>query len=59
MKNKIFDCVKMTRDIRDKLYEKKKDKSFKEFTRILCKEARKSTLWKNLKIVNQAKEIIL
>jgi hypothetical protein len=29
-KKKTFDCVKMTRDIRDKIYEQNKGKSHKE-----------------------------
>lgn len=50
MKNKNFDCVKMTREIRDKLYEENKGKGLKEFADILVKEAHKSLLWKNIKI---------
>lgn len=49
MKNKNFDCVKMTRDIRDKLYEENEGKGLKEFADILVKEAHKSLLWKNIK----------
>ena len=49
MKNKNFDCVKMTRDIRDKLYEENKEKGLKELADILVKEAHKSLLWKNVK----------
>ena len=45
MKNKHFDCVKMTRDIRDKLYEQNKGKSLKEFTDTLIQESHKSLLW--------------
>jgi hypothetical protein len=55
MKNKSFDCVKMTRDIRDKLYEQNKGKSLKEFADILVKEAHRSSLWKNLKIASKTK----
>ena len=47
MKNKSFDCVKMTRDIRDNLYKQNKDKSLREFADTLVKEARNSLLWKN------------
>ena len=50
MKNKNFDCVKMTRDIRDNLYEQNKSKSLKEFTDILIKESHKSSLWKRILI---------
>jgi len=48
MKNKNFDCVKMTRDIRDNLYEQNKSKSLKEFTDILIKESHESSLWKRI-----------
>jgi len=50
MKNKNFDCVKMTREIRDKLYEENKGKGLKEFADILVKESHKSLLWKNIEI---------
>lgn len=53
MKIKSFDCVQMTRDIRDKLYEQNKDKSLKEFTDFLIKEAHKSLLWKKLNLVSK------
>ena len=49
MKNKHFDCVKMTRDIRDKLYEQNKGKSLKEFTDTLIQESHKSLLWQRIK----------
>lgn len=55
MKNKNFDCVKMTRDIRDKLYEQNKDKTLRELADILVKEAHKSLLWKNIKMVDKTK----
>ncbi|MBU1753327.1 hypothetical protein KKG56_05670 [bacterium] len=45
MKNKNFDCVKMTREIRNKLYEENKGKGLKEYANILVKEAHKSLLW--------------
>jgi hypothetical protein len=52
---KSFDCVKMTRDIRDDLYKKYgKGKSLKEFGEILSQEARKSPLWKGLNIVEKS-----
>jgi hypothetical protein len=54
MKNKKFDCVKMTRDIRDKFYEQYKDKNLNEFADILEQEARKSPLWKGLNVVEKA-----
>ena len=47
MKNKNFDCVKMTREIRDRLYEENTGKGLKEFADILVKEAHKSLLWEN------------
>jgi hypothetical protein len=51
---KSFDCVKMTRDIRDGLYEKySKGKTLKEFGETLAREARKSPLWKGLDIKNK------
>ncbi|MBM4054404.1 MAG: hypothetical protein FJ264_07005 [Planctomycetes bacterium] len=50
MKNKSFDCVKMTRDIRDKLYAQNKGKSLAAFADTLVKEAHKSSLWKKIKI---------
>ncbi|MBN2547262.1 MAG: hypothetical protein JXB50_15780 [Spirochaetes bacterium] len=55
MKNKKFDCVKMTRDIRDELYKKNKDKSLKDFADILVKESHKSHLWKSLNEILKAK----
>jgi hypothetical protein len=55
MKNKNFDCVKMTRDIRDKLYEQNKGRSLNEFADILVKEAHVSSLWKNVKVVSKSK----
>lgn len=48
--NKKFDCVKMTREIRDNLYNKNKDKSLEEFADMLAQEARKSPLWQGLKV---------
>jgi len=51
---KSFDCVKMTRDIRDELYEKYgKGKTSKEFAETLSREARKSPLWKGLNVVEK------
>jgi hypothetical protein len=50
MKNKKFDCVQMTRNIRDLLYERNKSKDLKEFADILVKEAHGSPLWKKLKL---------
>lgn len=55
MKSRSFDCVKMTRDIRDKLYEQNKGKSLSEFADTLVKEAHKSLLWKNINLVNKKK----
>jgi hypothetical protein len=55
MKNKSFDCVKMTRDIRDKLYEENKGKSLKEFADSLIEEAHKSILWKKINLVDKTK----
>ena len=55
MKNKNIDSVKMTRLIRDKFYEQHKNKSLKEFTRILIKEAHESSLWKNPIVSNKTK----
>ncbi len=49
-KIKDFDCVKMTREIRDNLYKKKKDKSLEEFADMLAVQARNSLLWQGLKI---------
>ena len=59
MKNKSFDCVKMTRDIRDKLYEQNKGKSLREFADILVKEAHKSLLWKKIRLVDKTKTVII
>lgn len=56
MKNKKFDCVKMTRDIRDNLYEQYKNLSLKDFTDILIKESHKSKLWK--KSMNKKNSLI-
>ena len=49
MMNKKFDCVKMTRDIRDKFYEENKEHSLKDFSDKIAKKARNTSLWKNLK----------
>jgi hypothetical protein len=54
-KTKSFDCVKMTREIRDNLYKQKKDKSLSEFADILARDAHKSSLWKGLKIATKSK----
>ncbi|MCR4292243.1 MAG: hypothetical protein NUV76_05145 [Candidatus Kuenenia sp.] len=59
MKNKSFDCVKMTRDIRDKLYEQNKGKSLREFADTLVKEAHKSLLWKKVKLVDKTRTVII
>ncbi len=53
IKNKSFDCVKMTREIRDKLYEQNKNKNLKEFADLLVKESHKSSLWSELKVLNK------
>ena len=55
MKNKNFDCVKMTRDIRDKLYKENKGKNLNEFADNLVKEAHKSLLWKKLTVAGKLK----
>ncbi|GEM_PF-2131794 len=57
MKNKEFDCVKMTRNIRDKLYEQNKGKSLKEYADTLVREAHKSPLWKKVIIDNNSRLI--
>ena len=49
MKNKDFDCVEMTRSIRNELYEKYKDLSIDDRIIRLVDDARKSTLWKKIK----------
>lgn len=55
MMNKKFDCVKMTRDIRDTLYHENKGRSLKEFAEMLAKDAHKSDLWKNIKVLSKLK----
>ena len=45
MKQKKFDCVRMTREIRDELFRKKEGRSLKDFTSILVREARRSALY--------------
>jgi len=50
-----FDCVKMTREIRDNFYKQKKDKSLNEFADLLTRDAHKSSLWKGLKIIAKSK----
>jgi len=53
MKNKNIDCVKMTRDIRDKLYKQNKNKSLKAYAGALVKEAHKSPLWKKINLTSK------
>jgi hypothetical protein len=53
--NKNFDCVKMTREIRDKLYEENKGKNSREYLRTLSQEAHKSPLWKGLNVVEKTR----
>ena len=48
-KEKKFDCVKMVRIIRDKMYEEHKDKSTNEFVEFIKLEAQKNPLWKKLR----------
>lgn len=48
-RNKDFDCVEMTRKIRDKLYEEHKDLNYTELAKALSDEAKKSELWKKIK----------
>ncbi len=55
LKNKNIDCVKMTRDIRDEIYSRNKDKSLKDFAKTLVEEAHKSVLWKNVKVIGKMK----
>ena len=50
-KTKTFDCVKMVRDIRDKMYEEHIDKTTSEFIEYIKSEAQKNPLWKKLKRV--------
>ena len=44
-KDKKFDCVKMTRSIREKLYEEHKDLNKVEYLKLLSEEAKKSSLY--------------
>jgi len=48
-KTKKFDCVKMVRDIRDKMYEENKDKSISEYIEYIKSETQESPLWKKFK----------
>ncbi|RPI77926.1 MAG: hypothetical protein EHM45_07365 [Desulfobacteraceae bacterium] len=57
MKNKTFDCVQMTRNIRDRLYEKNKNADLKEFTDKLVKEAHDSSLWGKLELKTKTEQI--
>lgn len=56
MKNKKFDCVEMTRSIRNELYEKNKDDSIDDRITNLINEAHKSRLWKIIKKVSVKQE---
>ena len=47
-KNRQFDCVEMTRNYRNRLYEKDKDLTIDDFTKCMITEAHKSPLWKKL-----------
>ncbi|MBN2103823.1 hypothetical protein JW835_07260 [bacterium] len=44
-KNKKIDCVKMTREIRDKLFEQHKELTTNEFAHKLIEDSHKSPLW--------------
>jgi len=57
MKNKTFDCVQMTRNIRDLLFERNKNAGLKEFADILVKEAHESPLWKKLKLKIKTEQV--
>jgi len=48
-KNKDFDCVEMTRKIRDALYKEHKDLNYNELAKELSNEAKKSELWNKIK----------
>ncbi len=50
-----FDCVKMTRDIRDRLYNEHKGLNFDEYVNFLVEESHKSNLWKKIKIAGNSK----
>lgn len=57
MNNKKFDCVKMTRDIQDNLYNQNKGKRLAKFVNTLVKESHNSSLWKKVKLVKKIRDI--
>ena len=52
-KTKSFDCVKMTRDIRDKFYIDNKGKKLSDLADILIEKSHKSKLINKIKIVDK------